>query len=85
MSQEDHSPEVEALLAGIYEERERRTEALGFALLPCPFCGGDPYVEYHDESDMEYVQCDCGADYVNEDLSGWNSRVSDPVALRGKH
>lgn len=70
---------VEELLEELRRERAQRTQALGFELLPCPFCGGEPYVEYNDEFDMEYVGCDCGAAYAAGDLAGWNSRVDiDP-------
>lgn len=70
------SMSVEEVLREMQEERDRRTVALGFALLPCPFCGGKPYVDRSDEFDADYVQCECGASYAGDDLGGWNSRVA---------
>lgn len=84
MSDSEMSEEVRQLLSGVWAEREQRTAALGFDLLPCPFCGSEhPYVEYNDEFDVEFVQCDCGASYAGDDLAGWNSRVDSP--RQGKH
>lgn len=84
MSGKEMDYDAHPLLSGLWAEREQRTAALGFDLLPCPFCGGTPYVEYNDEFDMEFVQCACGASYADgDDLSGWNSRVESPA--QGKH
>ena len=50
-------------------------------LLPCPFCGGTPYV--NDNDIWTYMECECGAQGPQADTKAearevWNSRVSDP-------
>lgn len=68
--------DTSSILEELHREREERTQALGFDLLPCPFCGGAPFVDYSEEFDMEYVSCECGAAFSGNDPAGWNSRVN---------
>jgi len=49
-------------------------------LLPCPFCGGTPYV--NDNDIWTYMECECGAQGPQADTKAearevWNTRVSD--------
>ncbi|MEQ8511529.1 MAG: hypothetical protein RLN67_13815 [Algiphilus sp.] len=67
----------------IAQDRAQRTAALGFDLLPCPFCGAAPYVDHEDEFDVDYIACDCGAYYAGADLAGWNSRIDATQTHRG--
>ena len=75
MSDNSQSP-GDPIANRIAHERAQRTAALGFDLLPCPFCGAAPYVEHEDEFATDYIACDCGAYYAGADLAGWNSRVA---------
>ena len=78
----DNSPTANTIADQIARERTQRTAALGFDLLPCPFCGAAPYVEHDEEFAADYIACDCGAYYAGADLAGWNSRVAMPDRSR---
>lgn len=60
-------------------------------LLPCPFCGGEAYVAFWDEtegvltSSIAEVRCDCGVrspmtygnGHIDKAVALWNTRVKD--------
>jgi Lar family restriction alleviation protein len=52
-------------------------------LLPCPFCGGEPYVHCSDDDKPRWVSCSvCEADgphdgAVKDIFAGWNRRIGE--------
>lgn len=63
-------------------------------LLPCPFCGGDPFIHEDDEGIPAWVACSvCGATGPDKDsvldimldiIEGWNKRARVPVIEESK-
>ncbi len=61
-------------------------------LLPCPFCGGEPWISEDDHGNPRWACCEicacdgptatnAGCDGMEEVVAAWNQRVPQPHAL----